>query len=310
MSFITILTPAYNRAYVLPKLYLSLTEQTDHDFEWLVVDDGSQDDTEALVKGYIAENKIRIRYIKKKNGGKHDALNVGIEQITSKWTMIVDSDDRLTSNAISEIRRYANRIFQYQPKRKIAGISFLRAYPDGKTNGKNPEQNEVISDFIETRINRKDELADKAEVYLTEVLKEFPFPVYENEKFLQENIVWISIALKYDMVFLNEAIYIGDYLEDGLTKNVMKNKLNNPIGMYQNAAMLMNRRFTSINQFKGALLFNIYYKLAHGSMWRGICESPNRSLSAIGLLPSYIIYLYYIIKYKNLFQRKKGIDCG
>ena len=82
MSLVTILTPTYNRAYVLPKLYASLTEQIDCDFEWLVVDDGSQDDTEALIKGYIAEDKIRVTYIKKKNGGKHDARNVGIEQIT------------------------------------------------------------------------------------------------------------------------------------------------------------------------------------------------------------------------------------
>lgn len=305
MSFVTILTPAYNRAYVLPKLYVSLTEQTDHDFEWLVVDDGSLDDTEALIKGYIAEDKIRITYIKKKNGGKHDALNVGIQQITSEWTMIVDSDDRLTPNAVSEIRKYANRVPMYQSKRIIAGISFLRAYPDGQTNGKKPEQNEIISDFIENRINSRDELADKAEVYLTEILKKYPFPVYGNEKFLQENIVWINIAFEYDMVFLNEAIYIGDYLEDGLTRNVMKNKLNNPIGMYQNAALLMNRRFTAINQIKGALLFNIYYKLAHGSMWSAIAKSPNKWVSFMGLVPSYAIYLYYIVRYKDLIHQKR-----
>lgn len=299
MSLVTILTATYNRAYVLPKLYASLVNQTDSDFEWVVVDDGSQDNTEDLIKDYIAENKIHIQYIRKVNGGKHDALNIGIQQIDSEWTMIVDSDDRLTENAIAEIRRYATKIPQYTKSRKIAGISFLRAYPDGRTNGIKPERNEIVSDFIENRINNKDELADKAEVYLTDVLKKYPFPVYEQEKFLQENIVWIQIALEYDMLFLNEAIYIGDYLEDGLTKNVMKNKLNNPIGMYHNAALLMNRRFTLANQLKGALLFNIYYKLAHGTMRKAVMESPNTLFSLVGFPVAYLIYIYYIMRYQN-----------
>ena len=297
MSLVTILTPAYNRGYILHELYNSLKVQSDRDFEWLVVDDGSRDNTEKLVQGFIKENVIRIRYIKKENGGKHDALNVGIAAINSPWTMIVDSDDRLTLNAVEEIRRYADKIPSYKSERKLAGISFLRAYPDGKINGERPEKNEVISNFIDNRINSRDELADKAEVYLTEVLKKYPFPVYAGERFLQENIVWIKIAFDYDMLFLNEAIYIGDYLEDGLTKNVMKNKLNNPIGMYENAALLMDARFTTINRIKGAILYSIYYKFAHGSMMRGIKQTPNRGLTLCCMPAACIFYSSYRMKY-------------
>lgn len=302
MSLVTILTPAYNRAYSLPRLYQSLKAQTDRDFEWLVVDDGSVDDTQGLIQGYIAENAFPIRYIRKENGGKHDALNVGIAAIDSAWTFIVDSDDWLTENAVERIRFYADRIPGYDARREISALCFLRAYPDGKTNGERPRDNEVVGNFIDRRINSHDELADKAEVYLTEVLKACPFPVYPGERFLQENIVWIRIAFDYDMLFLNEAIYIGDYLADGLTRNVRKNKLRNPVGMYENAALLMDSRFVGIVRVKGALLYDIYYKIAHGSMLRGIPHSPNRLLTAAGLPAAYLIYWYYMVRYGRLLK--------
>lgn len=302
MSLVTILTPAYNRAYSLPRLYQSLKAQTDRDFEWLVVDDGSVDDTRELIQGCIAEDAIPIRYIRKANGGKHDALNVGIAAIESPWTFIVDSDDYLAENAVERIRFYADRLPGCHARRKVASLCFLRAFPDGKTNGEKPRDNEVVGNFIDRRINSHDELADKAEVYLTQVLREHPFPVYPGERFLQENIVWIRIAFDYDMLFLNEAIYIGDYLADGLTKNVRKNKLRNPVGMYQNAALLMDPRFVWIVRIKGALLYDIYYKLAHGSMLRGISHSPNRLLAAMGLPAAYLIYWYYMVRYGKLLK--------
>lgn len=299
MSFLTILTPSYNRDYILPKLYFSLVQQTDKDFEWLIVDDGSTDDTEEVVKEFISENKISIKYIKKENGGKHTALNVGVEQITTQYVMIVDSDDSLSKNAVDSIRFYSSKLNEYVVSRPICGISFLRAFPDGKINGDLPEKNEVISNFIDNRINNGDQLADKAEVYKTDVLKKFPFPVYKNEKFLQENIVWIKMAFEYDMLFLNEPIYIGDYLEDGLTHNVMKNKLQNPIGMYQNAKLLLHNQFNFKNKIKGALLYDIYYKFANGKMLKGAGESGFPTIT-ICLSPfALIIYWYYIIKYRK-----------
>lgn len=305
MDFLTILTPSYNRGYILPKLYQSLVVQTDKDFEWLIVDDGSTDDTAEIVRNFISEGKISVRYIKKENGGKHTALNVGVQNITAKWTMIVDSDDALTENAVESIRRYSDKFDTYNTDKPLCGISFLRAFPDGNTNGKKPEKNEVISDFIQNRINSHDELADKAEVYLTDVLKKYPFPVYNDERFLQENIVWISIAFDYNMLFLNEAIYIGDYLSDGLTRNVMKNKLNNPIGMYKNAELLMRPEFTFKNRLKGAVLYNIYYKIAHKKMKNGLKLSANRLLCGITLFPSELIYLYYMKKYSQFLSDKR-----
>ncbi|WGV12258.1 glycosyltransferase family A protein [Psychrobacter maritimus] len=92
---ITILTPTYNRAHTLPKLYQSLIEQTNYSFEWLIIDDGSNDDTEALIKTYQVESNFSIRYYKKNNGGKCSAINTGVIHAHYEWIFIMDSDDSL-----------------------------------------------------------------------------------------------------------------------------------------------------------------------------------------------------------------------
>lgn len=113
---LTILTPTYNRGYILNRLYESLLNQTDNDFEWLIVDDGSTDDTLNIVESFKKENKLKIRYIRQENGGKHRALNVGICTIESDWTFIVDSDDYLLPEAVHEIFR-THQDFAYDEKR-------------------------------------------------------------------------------------------------------------------------------------------------------------------------------------------------
>lgn len=121
MSSITIITPTYNRADLLPRLYESLCGQSSKDFEWMVIDDGSQDDTEALMRHYSHENKISILYEKQQNAGKHTALNRGIAKITSELTFIVDSDDYLTSDAVEIILSYHEK---YHDTDKLCGYSF------------------------------------------------------------------------------------------------------------------------------------------------------------------------------------------
>ena len=101
---VAVLTPTYNRAYILDKLYLSLEEQTIKDFVWYIIDDGSTDDTESLISSFSCK-EFSIKYTKKENGGKHTALNVGISQIEEELTIIVDSDDTLTKDAIETIKR-------------------------------------------------------------------------------------------------------------------------------------------------------------------------------------------------------------
>ena len=190
---LTILTPSYNRGRVLRNLYNSLKEQSCAEFEWIVVDDGSTDNTRELVNEWIPESDFRIGYFYKENGGKHTALNYAIDKIDSELTFIVDSDDVLTPDAVETILRYHQR---YEDEKQICGYAFLRAYPDGRINGKEFIPNEWVTSYIEARINSDDTMSDKAEVYRTECLKEYPFPEYPGEKFLGEDIVWIRMARK------------------------------------------------------------------------------------------------------------------
>ena len=254
---ITVLTPTYNRGKYLEKLYNSLRSQTNKEFTWFIIDDGSVDNTKDLVDNWIKENKINIRYEYKTNGGKHKALNVALRQINTKMTFIVDSDDWLTEDAIDIIYKYYEK---YKDNNDICGFSFLRKYSNGKINGKKYQNDEQIDNYINARINANI-LDDKAEIYYTEVLKEFPFPEFENEKFISEDVVWIPIAKKYNMVHINKAIYVGDYLEEGLTRADKKVKIKSPLGMMEHAKVLMIKECSFKSKCKGMLLYIIYRKI-------------------------------------------------
>lgn len=282
---VTVLTPTFNREDALNRLYQSLQKQTVKDFEWLLVDDGSTDDTQKNIENMKRMAKFPMRYIYKENGGKHTALNVGIQQIVSELTFIVDSDDILVPNAIETIIKYHKK---YRLKENMCGYSFLRRFPDGKINGKPFKQDEKIGTYIECRINAEDTQADKAEVFYTRCLKEFPFPEYKNEKFLGEDIVWIRMALKYQMVHINKAIYVGNYLEDGLTKNRRKNNINSPYGCMERAKEFMRPELKIKYRFKGAIQYLVYGNFAGEK--KLIENSPNKSLTICAIPFSILIY--------------------
>ena len=129
---ITIFTPTYNRDYIIINLYKSLLIQTLKDFEWLIIDDGSTDNTELLVSSFIKDNKINIRYIKQQNGGKHRAINKALEEAKGELFFIVDSDDQLVDNAIERILYYFDQI---KEDSSFAGVCGVKAYFDGKKVG-------------------------------------------------------------------------------------------------------------------------------------------------------------------------------
>lgn len=256
---ITVLTTTFNRIGVLRNLWDSLQKQTVKDFEWLVVDDGSTDGTKNLITQLQEKSDFPIRYIYKSNGGKHTALNIGIQTVCSELTFIVDSDDYVTSDSVESILEIHKK---YRSQNNICGYAFLRAFPNGKINGKKFDVNEKIGSYINVRVNGDDTGADKAEVFKTHCLKEFPFPEYENEKFLGEDIVWVRMARKYEMVHINKAIYVGNYLEDGLTNNRRKHNIASPIGCMHRAKEFMEPDLKIKYRIKGGLQYIVYGKFA------------------------------------------------
>lgn len=249
---LTIITPSYNRAYTLENLYESLLRQR-NEVEWLVVDDGSTDNTEDLVKKFICEGKIRIKYVKKKNGGKHTAINYGINLIRTPLTMIVDSDDRLKEGAVSNI---INIFEKYKNRKDIGVFSFLRCYPNGK-NIISVENNEFESDYITYRV-KENRPGDMAEVFRTSVLKQYRFPEFEGEKFISEDIVWIEIAKQYKTLFTNISVYECEYLPDGLTANDKPMKFASPLGSMLRGKQLMYKKCGIKANIKGAIIYDCY----------------------------------------------------
>lgn len=285
---ITILTPSYNRGGALDNLFKSLQKQTLKDFEWLLIDDGSTDDTKNIVTEMQQSADFPVRYIYKENGGKHTALNVGVQQIASELTFIVDSDDTLVPNAIETIFEYHEK---YGKQDKLCGYSFLRQYPNGEINGKPFVPDEKVGTFIDCRINANDTHADKAEVFFTKCLREYPFPEYNNEKFLGEDIVWIRMALKYQMVHINKAIYVGTYLDDGLTKNRRTNNIKSPYGCMERAKEFMRPELKLRYRLKGAMQYLIYGKFAQEENL--IAKAPDKLLVLAALVPSEVLYIWW-----------------
>lgn len=275
---ITVLTPTFNRGGGLQSLWDSLQKQNVKDFEWLVVDDGSTDGTKNLITQLQEKSDFPIRYIYKNNGGKHTALNVGIQTICSELIFIVDSDDCVTDDAVESILKIHKK---YRSQNNICGYAFLRAFPDGKINGKKFDVDEKIGSYIDVRVNGDDTGADKAEVFKTHCLKEFPFPEYPNEKFLGEDLVWVRMARKYEMVHINKAIYVGNYLEDGLTNNRRKHNIASPIGCMHRAEEFMESDLKTRYRIKGGLQYIVYGRFAGVKVVDLIRKSRHKVLATV-----------------------------
>jgi glycosyltransferase involved in cell wall biosynthesis len=225
-NMITIMTPTYNRAYILPKLYKSLCEQTLFNFEWLVIDDGSTDDTAELVQHWIkTTSSFKIEYYKCENGGKPRAINFAVKLARHDWFFTVDSDDFLVPSAIEKVQQWIQTV---ENNEIFAGVAGSCEYiSNGSLVGEAPANVE----YVDATYNEKKMFrirGDKADVYKTEILKKFPFPEFPEENFIPEAIVWEKIAHKgYKLRWFSEIIYMRDYLEDGLTKNETELYLNN-----------------------------------------------------------------------------------
>lgn len=222
---ITIFTPTYNRAYRLPDLYKSLQVQTCNDFEWLVVDDGSIDNTSELFEKWQAEdNSFPIRYFKQPNGGKHSAINRGVKEANGELFFIVDSDDSLHPNAI---RIVLDQYLTIKDDASFGGVCGLKAYHNGERIGGECDFGILDCNSLDFRYkyNMK---GDMAEVIRTSVFKEFPFPEVEGEKFCPEALVFNRIATKYKLRYFYEKVYLCEYLDDGLTASIVKIRMKSP----------------------------------------------------------------------------------
>ena len=288
---ITILTPAYNRGHLLGKLYQSLVKQDFEDFEWVIVDDGSSDSTTDIVDKFIQDKKIIISYIKQSNEGKHRALNRGVIESKGELILIVDSDDSLPKNSLSVINRY---YLEIKDNPLIGGVCGLMAHHDGTIIGERKICSSMNLSSIEMRY-KYGFVGDVCEVFKTEILREFPFPEIENEKFCPEALVWNRIATKYKLHYFNEVIYYRDYLDGGLTSKIVRIRMNSPI-----ASMIC---YAELNQldipFKDKVKAAVNY-------WRfRLCYSGSRSYPSLPGLWNAIAPLGWLMHLNDIRVNKR-----
>lgn len=293
---ITIITATYNRSELLLRLFDSLKEQTVQDFQWLIIDDGSTDDTDAVI-GSLQNHSFHIDYIKKPNGGKHTALNYSHRFIKGELCCIVDSDDWLIPSAIETIldswvvySKYENVKLMTFLKGKSETDEVVGGFPDEPT----------ISNHIEFRINEKRD-GDCCEVLMSDVLKEFPLPEFKGERFMGEGYLWTSAGYKYDTVYIKKIIYICDYLEGGLTKSGRQLRIKCPKGGMENSNVFLEihegRRVNRSTTIKEVWLFICYGKFA-GLSYAEIVRKCNRpALARSNYLAGYMLYRYWKNKY-------------
>jgi len=290
---VTVVTPTYNREEYLPSLFESLKLQSNHNFDWLIIDDGSTDNTESVVNSFKDDAPFPIEYIKKENGGKHTALNLAFKTVNARYTFIVDSDDTLTADAIQLIYDNDQTIME----NNLAGVAFLRGYTETNVIGTAFPDNGIFND-LDIRFRYK-AIGDKAEVYRTDILKKHSFPVFENERFQGENYVWWQIAMEYDMLYVNSIVYITEYLPDGLSKSGRKLRINCPFGGMENSRIGLNKKFPLKQRIKCAWLYICYGLFAKKSFCKIIKSSDSPALIIPNLPFGFMLYFYWGKKYKD-----------
>ncbi len=249
----TVFTPTFNRKELLEKLYKSLQKQTFKDFEWLIVDDGSTDGTKEKVEEFLSEKKLEIKYYFKENGGKQRAYNFATEKANGELFICLDSDDEYVENGLEIILKYWKK---YEKNSDIAGMGYLSTYPNREIIGSSFPEKEMISTQFEI-YNKYGVKGDKGLMFRTEIIKKYKFPVFEDEKFITEAVVYNRICEKYKMVYVNEKIEIKEYQEDGLTAKYNNLLLRNPKGQ----ALYHNEINSQKLTFKQKILNNaVYYK--------------------------------------------------
>lgn len=310
MKKVTVLTPTYNRKKYLGRLYNSLCRQTNGDFCWLVVDDGSTDGTPDKVKEWIGERKVDIRLLRKENGGKHTALNMGIRQIWTELVFIVDSDDYLPEEAVETILEYHRRYRKEKERLQLCGYSFLRFYSNGEVNTAFFPRDEEVATYLQVRINGHIG-GDKAEVFYTDILKEFPFPEIEGEKFLAEDVVWMRMSGPYRMVHINKGIYICDYLEGGLTKTGRKMKVHSPKGMMLRSLVYLGNREVCLKVKVKMMLLYVVYGMFDGNSFYKLMSGAGseKVLFLAAYFPGRLIYEKWKREYGRGRDRIAGPAC-
>ena len=283
MKRLTIFTPTYNRAYILPKLYESLCVQSCQDFEWLIVDDGSTDNTHELVEQWMHEGKVTIRYVSQKNGGKMRAYNKAVSLTETELFVCIDSDDQLSSESVVEDSlafwdEHKSDVYH----KPIAGMVSVRKSWHGL-------HDLTAAPAAGTLYELCSYYGGETTIFIqTSILKNYPYPSFEGENFVTDVYIYDQIDQNYLFLFHPYVSQNCEYQEDGYTMSFRKLLLTNPRG--HRAYHLQCMRLGKGNKLKNMINYNSLSLFVRDHTM--FSASPNRWLTVMLYPLGCMKYLY------------------
>lgn len=286
MPTLTVFTPTYNRAYTLHLCYESLLRQTSKDFVWLVVDDGSSDGTDMLVRKWMETADFPIRYVYQANQGMHGAHNTAYELIDTELNVCIDSDDYMTDDAVERIVTF----WREHGSREFAGIAALDATQDGAVIGTEMPGGLAASTLTDLYA-RHGAKGDKKLVYRTELTRATPsYPVFQGEKYCPLSFKYILIDQQCPLLLMNHVVCIVEYRADGSSMNMISQYKRNPRGFsafrriaIQHAPTFRERLREAVHYVSSSLMLRNY---------RYVRESPRKWTTLLATPPGLLLYIY------------------
>ena len=290
MTLLTVFTPTYNRAYCLWRCYESLKKQTNKDFIWLVIDDGSTDNTGELVKSWVAEDIIPIRYKWQENQGMHGAHNTAYQLIETELNVCIDSDDYMPEEAVEKIVAF----WQEHGNEQVSGMVGLDAYPDQQVIGTElPEQLKQSTLFdLYTRHGVR---GDKKLIYRSALTRNYPYPLFQGERYVGLAYKYYMLDREYPLLLMNEVVCCVEYLPDGSSQNMLHQYRENPLGFAFYRKELMKLPFARTSfKYRQAIHYVSSSILSRNKAF--LRETPSKTLTVLALPFGFSLYVYITAK--------------
>ena len=298
---LTVFTPAYNRDYSIHLCYESLLRQTSKDFVWLVIDDGSTDNTAQLIKEWQKkDNGFEIRYVYKETGGMHTAHNSAYENMDTELSVCIDSDDYMTDDAVEKIVA----CWEKHRDEKYAGIIALDILEGGKVIG-----TELETDRVDTTLGgfyQRGGKGDKKLIYRNDVMNKYPpYPTFEGEKYVSLAYKYEKADKEYTLVILNEPVCVVEYQQDGSSTNMFRQYLRNPRGF----AFVRKESMKESNDIKDVFRNCIHYVSSSIISRNGkfIKESPKKFMTVLAI-PFGVLLTLYIKSKSKAYMKVEGFS--
>tara|TARA_R110002049_G_scaffold293219_7_gene478120 strand:- start:7209 stop:8099 length:891 start_codon:yes stop_codon:yes gene_type:complete len=288
---ITIFTPTYNRAFCLDQVYQSLVQQTNQDFIWLLIDDGSTDNTKELVESWVAEQKIAIRYHYQENLGMHGGHNAAYQLINTELNVCIDSDDYMPNDAIDRILNHYPTI---KNNPKLAGLVGLDADKSGAIIGtKIPDHLKESSLF--DIYKKYGVTGDKKIVYKTAVVQQYPpYPIFKGERLVPLGTLYLMIDQEYKLKPINEVLCIVEYLEDGSSRNILRQYKKSPNGFRY--SRILEMRYSKNLMYTFTRAMHLISSSIFNKKFNFFKNNPKKLITFLAIPFGICMHIYILLK--------------